>query len=258
MALLSVCADTVFLDLPFTDRIRAISEAGFAVDFWRWTERPIDELARMRDVRWTSFVGWVGGSALHPDGVETFLDGCRRSLDVARRLGCQKLIVTTGELDERGVPVHAVAANPITRWMTAYAAYARLAELAAEAGVVYCLENLNTKLDHPGYQLPTVADTSAVIRAVNHPNLRVLLDVYHAQVEEGNLVATIEAAADVIGLVQVADVPGRHEPGTGEIDYPRIARALSDAGYDGPIGLEAYPEGDSQVAIEQFRSAFTL
>ncbi len=69
MSVLSVCADTVFLDRPFADRVRAIADAGFAVDFWRWTDKPVAELARMADVRWTSFVGWVGGSALHPDGV---------------------------------------------------------------------------------------------------------------------------------------------------------------------------------------------
>lgn len=257
MAVLSACADTLFLDRPFADRVRAIADAGFAVDFWGWTDKPIDELLRIRDVQWSSFVGWVGGSALHPDGVEAFLDGCRRSLAVAGELGVTRLIIVTGELDGGGIPIHAVAANPITRWSTAYLAYRRLAELAEAAGVTYCLENLNTKVDHPGYQLPTMADTAAIVRAVDHPNLRLLFDVYHAQVEEGNLIATIEAHANRLGLVQVADVPGRHEPGTGEIDYPRVARALAAAGYDGPIGLEAYAEGDSLLALDRFRAAFT-
>ncbi len=255
MSRLSVCADTVFLDRPFLDRAQAIADAGFGVDFWGWTDRPIDEMARLTGVRWTSFVGWVAGSALHPDGVEAFLDGCRRSLEVAARLGCSTLIVTTGEMRD-GRPVHAVAEHPITRWATARDAYGRLAELAADAGVTYCLENLNTKVDHQGYLLPTIADTSAIVRAVGQPSLRLLFDVYHAQVEEGNLVATIRSVADLIGLVQVADVPGRHEPGTGEIDYPRVAAGLRDAGYAGPIGLEAYPAGDPHVALQRFREVF--
>jgi hydroxypyruvate isomerase len=254
---LSVCADTLFLDLPFLDRVRAIRDAGFAVDFWRWLDRPIEEMAAIDGVLWNSFVGWSGGTALHPDGVGDFLEGVRRSLDVANQLGCRRLIIVTGELDERARPVHAAAANPITRWATAHRAYSELANLAAKAGVTYCLENLNTKIDHPGYELPTVADTAAIVDAVGSPNLRLLLDVYHAQVEEGNVVGLIEAYADRIALVQVADVPGRHEPGTGELNYPRIAAALRDAGYDGPIGLEAFPEGESHLAMERFRNAFS-
>jgi hydroxypyruvate isomerase len=253
---LSVCADTVFLELPFLDRVRAIRDAGFAVEFWQWLDRPIQEMAAIPGVRWTSFVGWIGGTALHPDGVQDFLDGVRRSLEVADRLGCARLILVTGELDDRARPVHPPASNPITRWATAYRAYSEAAELAAKAAVTYCLENLNTKVDHPGYELPTVADTAAIVDAVGSPNLRLLLDVYHAQIEEGNVVGLIEQYANRIGLVQVADVPGRHEPGTGELNYPRIAAALREAGYRGPIGLEAFPEGDSNVALRRFRDAF--
>jgi len=253
---LSVCADTVFLELPFLDRVGAIRDAGFAVEFWQWLDRPIEAMAAIPGVRWTSFVGWVGGTALHPDGVAAFLDGVRRSLEVANRLGCSSLIIVTGELDERARPVHAPAQHPITRWATAYRAFSEAAELATKAGVTYCLENLNTKVDHPGYELPTVADTAAIVDAVGSPNLRLLLDVYHAQVQEGNVAELIRTHADRIGLVQVADVPGRHEPGTGELNYPRIAAALRDAGYRGPIGLEAFPEGDSTVAMERFRDAF--
>lgn len=254
---LSVCADTVFLELPFLDRVKAIRDAGFAVEFWKWQDRPIDEMAAIPGVLWTSFVGWVGGTALHPDGVGAFLDGARRSLEVANGLGCTRLIIVTGELDERARPVHPPAAHPIVRWATAYRAFSQLAELAANAGVTYCLENLNTKLDHPGYELPRVEDTAAIVDAVGSPNLRLLLDIYHAQVQEGNVVDLIRRHADRVALVQVADVPGRHEPGTGELDYPRVAVALREAGYRGPIGLEAFPVGDSRVAIERFRNAFS-
>jgi hydroxypyruvate isomerase len=254
---LSVCADTVFLDLPFMDRVSAIRDAGFAVEFWQWLDKPIEAMAALPGVRWTSFVGWVGGTALHPDGVGEFLEGVRRSLEVASRLGCTRLILVTGELDELARPVHPPAAHPILRWATAYRAYSQVAELAAKAGVTYCLENLNTKVDHPGYELPTVADTAAVVDAVGSPNLRLLLDVYHAQIQEGNIVELIHRHTDRIALVQVADVPGRHEPGTGELNFPRVAAALRDAGYRGPIGLEAFPEGDPYVAIERFRHAFS-
>src|SRR4029077_1455293 len=96
----------------------------------------------------------------------------------------------------------------------------RIAEIADEADVVYNLEPLNTKIDHPGYPLPRVEDVARLIELVGSPRIKVLFDVYHAQVEEGNVVQLIRDFHRHIGYVHVADAPGRHEPGTGEIDYP--------------------------------------
>ena len=83
-----------------------------------------------------------------------------------------------------------------------------------------------------------------------------MLDIYHAQIGEGNLISLIEKAGPYIGEVQVADVPGRCEPGTGEINYPAIAAALRRIGYDGTVGLEAFAESDSELALRRFRDAF--
>ena len=82
------------------------------------------------------------------------------------------------------------------------------------------------------------------------------LDLYHAQIGEGNLIELVRRCLPYVGEVQVADVPGRCEPGTGEINYPAIARALADAGYTGVVGLEAWASGDSEVALDAFRAAF--
>ena len=90
------------------------------------------------------------------------------------------------------------------------------------------------------------------------PGLVLRLDVYHAQIGEGDIIASIRRAADLIGEVQVADVPGRCEPGTGEISCPAVALALADVGYRGTVGLEAWASGDSELALERFRAAFTL
>ena len=84
------------------------------------------------------------------------------------------------------------------------------------------------------------------------------LDLYHAQIGEGNLIELIQRAGSAIGEIQVADVPGRKEPGTGEIHYPAIARALHAMGYTGVVGLEGWASGDSELALERFRQAFTL
>ena len=97
-----------------------------------------------------------------------------------------------------------------------------------------------------------------MIEAVASPHLKLNLDLYHAQIGEGNLIELIQRAGPAIGEIQVADVPGRMEPGTGEIHYPAIARALHGIGYSGVVGLEGWASGDSELALERFRQAFTL
>ena len=126
--------------------------------------------------------------------------------------------------------------------------------------MVFTLENLNTAVDHPGVPFATAADTLALVAAVDRPGLRMNLDLYHAQIGEGNLIELVRRAhaLGLIGEIQVADVPGRREPGTGEINYPAVARALAGLGYDGTVAMEAWASGDSELALERFRSAFTL
>ena len=143
-------------------------------------------------------------------------------------------------------------------WLKAEHTLARIAQLGERDGVIFCLENLNTAVDHPGTPFARAADTLALVAAVDNPHLRLMLDIYHAQIGEGNLVELINNCAPYIGEVQAADVPGRCEPGTGEINYPRIAQALCDIGYQGMVGMEAWASGDSEVALERFRAAFTL
>jgi hydroxypyruvate isomerase len=98
----------------------------------------------------------------------------------------------------------------------------------------------------------------ALVRAVDSPHLRMNLDLYHAQIGEGNLIELLREALPWVGEIQVADVPGRCEPGTGEINYPAVARALDDAGYEGVVGLEAWASGGSDDALAAFRDSFTV
>jgi len=143
-------------------------------------------------------------------------------------------------------------------WLAAARTLERVAALGEREGVTFCLENLNTAVDHPGTPFAKAADTLALVAAVDNPHLRLMLDLYHAQIGEGNLIELVRRCRPFLGEVQVADVPGRCEPGTGEISYPAVARALADTGYTGPVGLEAYASGDSAVALERFRAAFTV
>ena len=143
-------------------------------------------------------------------------------------------------------------------WIKAKDTLDRIADLGAEAGLTFVLENLNAAVDHPGVPFGKAADCLALIAAVNHPALRLMLDLYHAQIGEGNLIDLCRKALPFVGEIQVADVPGRHEPGTGEINFRAIAKSLAEMGYRGTIGLEAWPVGDDDVALERFREAFIV
>ena len=133
---------------------------------------------------------------------------------------------------------------------------ARIAALGEREGVMFVLENLNLAVDHPGTPFARAADTLALVSTVDSPGLRMNLDLYHAQIGEGNLIELVRRCLPWIGEIQVADVPGRCEPGTGEINYPAIARALTDLEYAGVVGLEAWASADPETALERFRTAF--
>ena len=245
----------VFLDLPFEERVRRISDLGFAVEIWSWQEKDVKALADS-GATFSSMTGYVHGNIVEPDAAKTLLKTAEQTLDVAAELGCRRLVVHPAEL------VEGKAAKPMFRvsgemWLTAQRTLGQLAELGERAGVTYCLENLNTLVDHPGVPLARAKDTLALVEAVDSQHVRMMLDLYHAQIGEGNLVALVERAGQAIGEVQVADVPGRCEPGTGEIYYPAVTFALRRIGYTGTVGLEAYASGDDTEALARFRAAFT-
>jgi hydroxypyruvate isomerase len=254
---LAVSAEMVFVDLPFEDRVRRIADAGFEVEIWDWTKKDVDALART-DATFSSMTGYVTGTLADPDGGAELLRTAEQSLKVAEKLDCPRLNLHGTGLDGQGLPVVATDVVTPAMWLHAVKTLTRLAELGERAGRVFTLENLNTAVDHPGTPFAKAADTLALVEAVDSPHLKLNLDLYHAQIGEGNLVQLVERALAAVGEIQVADVPGRCEPGTGEISYPAIAAALDRLGYTGVVGLEAWASGDPEVALNRFRSAFTV
>ncbi len=253
---LAVCAEMVFLNLPIEERVRRIADLGFQVEIWNWAAHDIDALVAT-GARFSSMTGYLHGSLVDEEGGEALLRTARQSLPIAERLGCPRLNLHGTELDGTGRPVRPVHEVTGAMWLTAHRTLSRVAELGEAAGVTFCLENLNTAVDHPGVPFARAADTLALVEAVDRPGLRLMLDLYHAQIGEGNLIELLRRAAPLIGEIQVADVPGRREPGTGEINYPAIAGALAEIGYRGTVGLEAYASGDDEAALARFRTAFT-
>lgn len=254
---LAVCSEMVFLGLPFVERVRRIADLGFQVEIWDWTQKDISSLVRT-GATFSSMTGYVRGGLSDRELSDEMLRTARETVPIAKELGCPRLVVHGTQLDSNG---H--AARPVTEvtgamWMNAARALAELAELGEANGVTFCLENLNLEVDHPGVPFAYAADTLALVEAVDRPGVRMMLDLYHAQIGEGNLIDLVRRAGSAIGEVQVADVPGRCEPGTGEVNYTAVAAALHDMGYTGVVGLEAFASEDDVAALERFRSTFSL
>jgi hydroxypyruvate isomerase len=243
---LAVSAEMVFVDLPFEERVRRITDRGFEVEIWDWTKKDIDTLAKT-GATFSSMTGYITGTLADPDGAEELLRTAEQSLRVAEELDCPRLNVHGTGLDDKGLPVIPSAVVTPSMWLTAAKTLTRLAELGERAGRVFTLENLNTAVDHPGTPFAKAADTLALN-----------LDLYHAQIGEGNLVQLVERALPYVGEIQVADVPGRCEPGTGEINYQAVAAALKRLGYTGVVGLEGWASDDPVQALDRFRTAFTV
>ena len=206
---------------------------GFEVEIWDWTTKDIDALAAT-GATFSSMTGYITGTLADPDGADELLRTAELSLRgrrAARLPAAQRARHRPGR---RGLPVtrdrRGDAGDVADRRPDPDPASPTSGE---RAGRVFTLENLNTAVDHPGTPFAKAADTLALVEAVDNPHLRMNLDLYHAQIGEGNLIQLVERALPLVGEIQVADVPGRCEPGTGEINYPAIAAALHRLGYDG-------------------------
>ena len=253
---LAVCSEMVFLDLPIEDRIRRLDELGFEVEIWDWTVKDIAAL-KETGATFSSMTGYIRGTLADTEGADELLRTAAESIPVAQQLECPRLNLHGTGLGEGGLPVQPTAVVTGEMWLKAEETLGRIAALGEKEGVTFCLENLNLAADHPGVPFARAEDTIALVSSVDSPALRLNLDLYHAQIGEGNLIELVRSCVDLIGEVQVADVPGRCEPGTGEINYPAIAAALYETGYRGVVAMEAWASADTLVALDRFRTAFS-
>lgn len=255
--LLAASAEMLFTDLPFVERVRAIHERGLGVEIWDWTSKDLDELAAI-GANVTSMTGYIEGDLLETDGIERFLDTAAQSIVASKVIGADRLNVHGTGLDSNGHAIRQRQSVTAAERVTARDTLARLAELGEKHEAVFMLENLNLLVDHPGTPFGRAADTIELVSSIDSPHLQLNLDLYHAQIGEGNLVELVCQAFPWIGEIQVADVPGRCEPGTGEINYSRVARELVALGFDRVVGLEGWASGNSNDALDAFVDAFTI
>lgn len=254
---LAACAEMLWRDRPIEWRCARLAEMGFQVGLWNWPEHDLAKLAAS-GATFSIMNGYLTGRLADDEGADALLRSARETAQVGKRLGVARLNLHGTGLGAGGLPAQPCDVVSGAMWLKARDTLCRIAEMAEAEGVTFTLENLNLPVDHPGTPFGRAEDTIALVSAVDHPRLRLNLDLYHVQIGEGNLIETCRRALPWIGEVQVADVPGRCEPGTGEINYRGVARALQAMGYAGPVGMEAFATGDPEAALAAFRAAFTL
>lgn len=253
----SCCIEMIFTEYPFVERIYKAKEAGFdCVEFWCWQNKDIPAVKKAlaeTGIEVGVFQGNLEGRMVDPADHDKYIAGVKESVKVAKELGAKTLFLMSDIMKEdRSVLEAPYPISPEEKLASTKAVLEALILVAEEAGITFVIEPLNTKVDHRGYSLCYSAPAFALIREINHPNIRALYDAYHMQIMEGNIIDTIRSGVDTMGYFHVADVPGRFEPGTGELNYANIIGALREAGYDGKVGFEFEPKnGTSEEVVKK-------
>lgn len=252
---LAASAEMIYLDSPFVERVEKIHARGFEIEIWNWANKDLSALAAT-GATFNSMTGYLEGDLLEKDGIAKLLETAKLSIEASKIIDCPNLNLHGTGLDDQGQAIRKRFSTSEAEWQTARDTLSRIAELGEQHNKIFILENLNLLVDHPGTPFGLASEVISLIEAVDSPHLRMNLDLYHAQIGEGNLVELVRRAFPIIGEIQVADVPGRCEPGTGEINYARIAEELKALNYDGVVGLEGWAQTDSDLALDRFAAAF--
>lgn len=257
----SACIELLFPDTPFLDRIGRAKACGFShVEFWLWTNKNVDavgERLSKEGMKLGVFQGNNAGRMVDPLDHNKYCDSVRESFGVAKKLGCSNLFCMTDILrEDRTVDPGARALSFVEKEEAVVSVLKELAPEAKKQGITLLAEPLNTLVDHAGYFIEKSQIAWRINELVNHPNAKVLYDIYHMQIMEGNIISTIKDHIDAIGYVHVADVPGRNEPGTGELNFHNIVKALKSLRYGGVVGFEYSPTVATEESLKVARAAF--
>lgn len=242
----SACIEALYRDVPFIERIEKVAAVGMkAFEFWGWGNKDIDAIKAAKDrcgLKVATFGADVGGPLVEPSNRGKLPDALKRSIEVAHKLDCKRMLVTTGN-EIQGVRRGSQHQSIVDGLKVA-------AEILEAEDMILSLEPLNVLVNHKGYYLYSSAEGFQIVDEVGSPNVGLLYDIYHQQITEGNLIANITASIGKITHFHVADVPGRHEPGTGEINYKNVFKRISEAGYKAFVGLEFWPQCPDDDALK--------
>ena len=255
MLKLTACIEMMFQEYDYLKRPQAAADIGLdGVEFWGWSGKDmaaIGDACKAAGLPITSCSmdtkdekcreAWGKYGLLDKSNKQVAADMVGEGARAMQPLGIPTLIVCTGntlpgrsrEEQEEAVIECLKVAAPV----------------AAEFGIQLVLEPLNPVVDHIGHYLNTSEQAFRILKAVNHPSLKLLFDIYHQQVTEGNVIMNITKNIDMIGHFHVADSPGRHQPGTGELNYHNIFHEIAHHGYIQWVGLEYNPVGSTEASL---------
>ena len=251
----SACIEPMYSELPFLERFQAAKNDGFEyVEFWSWTDKDLDAVKAAAEKAGIGISGFNGDaelSLIDPEQKTEYLAFLKRSVAAAQKLGACSVTIHSNGLGEGGRVINAY--DDLSHTVKLCAMYDMLlecAKIAEESGIQMNLEPLNVTTDHVGNFLQTTRMAAEMTRLIGSPKLKVLYDVYHMQLNEGSLCDNIRAYGDQFGHIHIADAPGRHEPGTGEINYAKVLSCLEESGYTGLIGFELIPKTTTAEAVK--------
>jgi hydroxypyruvate isomerase len=242
----------LYTEVDVMDRFKKAADAGFThVEMLFPYDYDLDQIERqlkangltmvLFDTDAGNFAGGDRGYLCDPSMRERFYESVKEAVEIAPRLGTTLLNALAGKLPP-GVSFEQARTTAVENLK-------RAAPLCEDAGITLMSEGLNT-IQTPGYFLDNSKLGFGIVDEVGSPAVKYQYDVYHMQMMEGNLIDTIKANLEKIGHIQIADVPGRHEPGTGEINYPNVLKAIDESGYQGYVALEYVPLGDTRAGLD--------
>ena len=248
---LSVMLWTVYRELPFGQRLEKVAEAGYHAvelvnEYGNWSEEDYRDANRKKRNLGMTFDASSGlrHGICDPGEREAFLADVRKMMPTLDRLECSRLIVLSGDKNPN--------LSIREQRQSCVDGLKRAAEIAGERNVELLLENIDPE-ENPRYYLTSVAEGFEIVGEVNHPKVKFLYDFFHEQIAEGNLIEKLEKNIGKVGLIHIADVPGRHEPGTGEINFPNIYRKLGQLHYNRYVAMEFLPTGDPVASLHAAR-----
>lgn len=244
----SVCLDAVYEGRDVLESIRCAKKSGIAaVEFWGWWDKDYRAIAaetQRQNLEISAFCTKFF-PLTDPDAHKSYVEGLKESIVVARQLGCSTLITQTGP---------DTGASKKFQWKSLSDGLKACAPILQDQGITLVVEPLNTKVNHPGYFLSSAQEAFDLIDEVNSPFVRVLYDIYHQQITEGDILRTMLPNLDKIGHIHAAGNPGRNELTKGELNYPYIFSQLQKAGYNHYIGLEYTPLQNPEEGIREVLS----
>lgn len=241
---ISVCIDALFSGMDIEDAVCVVKDMGIpAVEFWTWEDKDWDKLKRVKEETGIEIAAFCTGfiSLVDETKREEYIEFLKRTITAAKEVGCKMLISQTGaEMETSRDVQHASLVDGLKACIP----------YLEDAGITLVIEPLNTRVDHKGYYLSSSDEGVQIIKEVGSKNIKLLYDIYHQQITEGDLIRRIKEYAPFIGHFHAAGNPGRHELYNSEIDYCTIMEAIKETGYEGYVGLEYFPMDQFEKGLE--------